>query len=123
MNAIGRLLALRVNRSLIVPGKDRCLSRKRRIVVLELVGIVGADPMLLKNLVYDVPFAENIIKTPISTGSGIVRGSGLDIGDLLRWKMLLEKAHGNWKAQDARKWIIQVLALALSSRALMKNGC
>uniref|UniRef100_A0A803KV57 Uncharacterized protein n=1 Tax=Chenopodium quinoa TaxID=63459 RepID=A0A803KV57_CHEQI len=42
---------------------------KRRIVVLELVGIVGADPMLLKNLVYDVPFVENIIKTPTFIGS------------------------------------------------------
>ena len=53
----------------------------------------------------------------------IVRGSSLDIGELLRWEMLLEQAHGNWKAQDARKWILQVLALALSSRALMKMGC
>uniref|UniRef100_A0A803M474 Uncharacterized protein n=1 Tax=Chenopodium quinoa TaxID=63459 RepID=A0A803M474_CHEQI len=31
--------------------------------VLEL-GIAGADPMVLKNLVYDVPCAKNIIETP-----------------------------------------------------------
>ncbi|XP_021775822.1 omega-hydroxypalmitate O-feruloyl transferase-like [Chenopodium quinoa] len=35
--------------------------------VLELVGIAGADPMVLKNLIYDVPGAKNIIETPIFT--------------------------------------------------------
>ena len=54
---------------------------------------------------------------------GIVQGPGLDIGDILRWTILFEQAHGNWKTQHARKWILQVLALALLSRALMNMGC
>ncbi|XP_021846198.2 omega-hydroxypalmitate O-feruloyl transferase-like [Spinacia oleracea] len=35
--------------------------------VLELVGIASADPIVLKNLVYEVPGATNIIETPIFT--------------------------------------------------------
>ncbi|KNA08583.1 hypothetical protein SOVF_161350 [Spinacia oleracea] len=35
--------------------------------VLKLVGIASGDPMVLKNLVYEVPGAKNIIETPIFT--------------------------------------------------------